>query len=123
MLFVVNTSFALLNELPPYQHSVICGAYLTNGAVMAMMSKQSAPPYAQEKYGKQIQFYSQGQLNLKKIAQKTKDYDEKKYDEDVKTNANTIRKTLATPDGAGGFLMVLQECVDYAGLNMSDFPK
>jgi len=113
-----------LSNLSKYNKSVICSSAIQTGSVAIMIQQKNAPSYAQEKYEKQIKFYGKALSNIKRDAQKTKEFQTVKFEEDInKTNKSLLATLKNKPDNGDGLIGMIGDCFKFAGMNMADFPK
>ena len=118
ILFAASSSAATLDSLAD------CSGALLFSAIPAQKALADAPPYAREKYAKQVQFYQQGMNNLESKASKLAGYSQSKY----KATTNSMAMNLFNQAKSNSLsLDVLNQtisgCISEAGLYVSDYPR
>jgi endonuclease III len=94
------------------------------GAIPAQKATIEAPPYARDKYLKQVQFYQQGASNLRKRASQIQGYNSKDFDAKQEAMAMKLFNQVKTNSISLDVLnQSISGCISEAGLYMADYPR
>lgn len=122
-LFFLLTSFSVF-AADSGQYAE-CAGYMQISWMLNNMQRNSAPPYAQEKYKKRAEYFLQGGVNLEKMAGKQEHFNKSEFDNIVKATVYKLHSEAKNATEAYVSMLndKLFQCLTLSGLNSSDFPQ